>query len=103
MPKSISGLAAVLLVASLGGACGEEPPASRAPSAQSLTPAAPSAPAVTPSRGIAPGGLALRPPMTQVEMLERQPDGRYRRTCARPDEGQRAAMERPFRIRREGR
>jgi hypothetical protein len=42
----------------------------------------------------------LRAPIAEVQSLERQPDGSYRRICARPDDQQRASMERPFRARR---
>lgn len=92
MPKP-SLLLAVLLV----GACeGTTPPLPN--QSQEPPPAVPRArPRVTP---MAAGGLMLRAPIAEVQSLERQPDGSYRRICARPDDQQRASMERPFRARR---
>ena len=49
---------------------------------------------------MADGSLELRPRLTDVSMLERQPDGSYRRRCGRPSEQTRTMMEQAMRARR---
>jgi len=49
---------------------------------------------------MADGSLELRPRITDVSMLERQPDGSYRRRCGRPSAETRAMMEQARRARR---
>jgi hypothetical protein len=51
---------------------------------------------------MADGSLELRPRITDVSMLERQPDGSYRRRCGRPSDETRAMMEQAMRARRGG-
>ena len=46
------------------------------------------------------GSLELRPRLTDVALLERQPDGSYRRTCGRPSAETLAVMEAARRARR---
>jgi len=49
---------------------------------------------------MADGSLELRPRMTDVSMLERQPDGSYRRRCGKPSDETRTTMEQAMRVRR---
>ncbi|HXU80208.1 MAG TPA: hypothetical protein VN914_02350 [Polyangia bacterium] len=51
-----------------------------------------------------PGGmLRLEPPLTDVAMLQRQPDGSYKRVCGAPPPEVRAMMNGVARARRAGR
>src|SRR5438128_1790626 len=45
------------------------------------------------------GSLELRPRITDVSMLERQPDGSYRRRCGKPSDQTRTMMEQAMRAR----
>jgi len=96
-----SAVAAVLLSLTLG-ACddGTAPPASPPSGTTVAAPARASTAVVTPMPG---GGEAIAPPIGDVSSLVRQPDGRWKRVCARPSDEQRAAMENAYRANRQGR
>jgi len=49
---------------------------------------------------MADGSLELRPRITDVSMLERQPDRSYRPRCGKPSDQTRTIMEQAMRARR---
>jgi hypothetical protein len=89
-----------LLAAAVAG-CEAPPPAPRVEAAAALVArAARPLPAPLPAPEIAAmpgGGLRLGRRVDHVQALERQPNGKYRRTCAPPLEETRAEMERALR------
>jgi len=81
------------------------PPGPPQPASALTTPSA-AAPAAAPTgdrpavQVMADGSLELRPRLNDVSMLERQPDGSYRRRCGRPSDETRTMMEQAMRARR---
>jgi hypothetical protein len=103
-PAFVYILSLTLLAAVIG--CEAPPPAPRADDALEAALVAPvPRPAARPLPAPAPlpppkiemmpgGGMRLGPRIDHVQALERQPNGKYRRTCAPPLEETRAEMER---------
>jgi hypothetical protein len=75
-------------------------PTTAAAAATTVTAAAPSALAAPVVTTLADGSLRLGPRITDVAMLNRQPDGTFRRVCGPPDADTRAMLDGKLRARR---
>lgn len=105
----------LLLTTTLGlGACGGERPAAVEPtSAATVAPSGPP-PAAAPPAAVQPrhlvagpnvtvmpdGSAELRPPVGDVAMLRRMPDGTFKRLCGAPDADMRDMIQAKMRARR---
>ena len=84
------------------------PPADAPPAAAVAKPAAPAVPASPqaipgPNVTVLPDGSAvLRPPVGDVAMLRRMPDGTFKRVCGPPEADMRDLIEAKMRARRGG-